>query len=147
MTITSPTTARRARLDLALRALTAAGLAVTAYIHLHLAGDYAFVGTQITLADLFRAQAIAAIIAALLLLIRGNRLAWVPAILVAAGSLAALVGTVYVHVPAIGPFPAIYEPLWFPEKVVGVLSVAIATVAAIAGVAFGRWEDVALRHR
>lgn len=146
MTTTSPTTAHRAGLDLVLRALTAAGLAVTAYIHLHLAADYAFVGKQITLADLFRAQAVAAIIAALLLLIRGKRLAWVPAILVAAGSLAALVGTVYVHVPAIGPFPAIFEPLWFPEKVVGVLSVAIAMVTAIAGALVGRSGSATVRR-
>jgi len=122
-------------IDLGLRAVAAAGLLVTAYIHLDLAPGYALIGEHISEGALFRAQAVAAVLAAVALLVQRGRLPWVPAVLVAAGSLVALVGSVYVNVPAIGPFPPIYEPIWYAEKVVAVLAVAIALLAAAAGVA------------
>jgi len=67
-----------------------------------------------------------------------HRLAWAPAVLVAAGSLVVLVGTVYVNVPAVGPFPPLYEPAWFGEKVVAVASAAAALTAAASGAALYR---------
>lgn len=126
-------TARRHGVDLGLRAVAAAGLLVSAYIHLHLAPGYSLIGDRISEGALFRAQAVAAVLAALALLVQRSRLAWVPTVLVAVGSLVALVGTVYVKVPAIGPFPPVYEPVWFAEKVVAALAVAVALLAAAAG--------------
>jgi len=128
----TPTRARQGA-DLGLRVAAAAGLLVSGYIHLHLAPGYSLIGEQITEGTLFRAQAVAAVLAALALLARRTRLSWLPAALVSAGSLAALVGSVYVHVPAVGPFPPVYEPIWYAEKVVAVLSVTVALVAALAG--------------
>ncbi len=37
---------------------------------------------------------------------------------------------VYVDLPAIGPLPAMYEPLWFPEKAVSAAAEALAAVLA-----------------
>ncbi len=132
--MTTTGTRTTAATDLGLRAVAAAGLLVSAYIHLRLAPGYSLIGEQITEGTLFRAQAVAAVLAAVVLLIRRGRLPWVPGALVAAGSLVALVGSVYVQVPAIGPFPLIYEPVWYPEKVVAVLAAAIALLAGVAGV-------------
>lgn len=123
--------------DLGLRVAAAAGLLVSAYIHLHLAPGYSLIGEQITERTLFRVQAVGAVLAALALLARRTRLSWLPAALVSAGSLVALVGSVYLDVPAVGPFPPVYEPIWYAEKVVAVLSVAVALVAALAGMTPG----------
>lgn len=123
--------------DLGLRVVAATGLLLSAYIHLQLAPGYALIGEQITEGSLFRAQAVTAVLAAAALLARRARLSWLPAAVVAAGSLVALVATVYLDVPAVGPFPPVYEPVWYAEKVVAVLSVAVALVAALAGMTLG----------
>jgi hypothetical protein len=127
-------------MDVGLRLVAAAGLLVSAYVHLHLAPGYSLVGRQVTQGALFRAQAVVAVLAAMALLARGHRLAWLPAVLVAAGSLLALVGTVYVAVPAVGPFPRVYEPVWFGEKMVAAVSVTVGLLAAGAGLMFPSTE-------
>lgn len=129
---------RASSVGLALRIVTAVALAVSAYIHLRLADGYGLVGQQVTEGDLFLAQASAAAVAALALLVRPARLTWALAAVVGFGSLAAVVLTVYVAVPAIGPFPRVYEPIWFPEKVTAAVAAALAAAAATAGL---------LRHR
>jgi peptidoglycan/LPS O-acetylase OafA/YrhL len=118
---------------LALRVLAAGALAVSAYLHVDLAQGYDVIGEQVTVGDLFLAQAAVAGVAALALLMRPVRLTWTLAALVGFGSLAALVLTVYVPVPAIGPFPRIYEPAWFPEKTASAVAAALAGAAATAG--------------
>jgi hypothetical protein len=118
---------------LALRVVAAAALGVSGLIHLHLAGGYRLIGQQLTVGDLFLGQAVVAAVAALALLVRPVRLSWALAAVVGFGSLAALVLTVYVAVPAIGPFPRIYEPIWFPEKVAAAVAAALAAAAATAG--------------
>jgi hypothetical protein len=55
------------------------------------------------LAGLFIGQAVAAALAAVRVVARGGRLAWLATGGVGLGSLAALVLTVYVLVPSIGP--------------------------------------------
>jgi hypothetical protein len=42
----------------------------------------------------------------------------------------------YVNIPAFGPFPAMYEPVWFPEKTLS--AVAEAAGALLAGIGFAR---------
>ncbi len=118
---------------LALQFVTAAALAVSAYLHLNLAGGYDLIGEQVTLGHLFRVQAASAVIAGLALLARPAQLTWALAALVGFGSLAALVLTVYVAVPAIGPFPRIHEPVWFPDKTLAAVAAALAAAAATAG--------------
>jgi hypothetical protein len=90
---------------LGLQVLTAGALAVSAYLHVDLAQGYRLIGEQVTMGDLFLAQAAVAVLAALALLVRPTPLTWTFAALIGFGSLTALVLTVYVAVPAIGPFP------------------------------------------
>jgi len=124
---------RGSAVRLTLRILTACALGVSAYLHVDLAQGYGSIGEQVTVGDLFLAQAAVAGLAALALLVRPARLAWGFAALVGSGSLLALVLTVYVAVPAIGPFPRVYEPAWFAEKTASALAAALAAAAATAG--------------
>ncbi len=117
---TSPaTTKRRAgRTGFGLRLLGALALGYSAYLHFRIAAERPplFADGQVTLSGLFVAQAVAATIVSLWVLLRGRRLAWIAFTLVALGSLAALVASVYIQIPSIGPFPVIYEPLWYTDK-------------------------------
>ncbi len=132
-TVRSPVSWGAAAVGLALRVLAAGALAVSAYLHVDLAQGYGLIGEQVSVGDLFLAQAAVAGVVALALLMRPVRLTWALAALVGFGSLAALVLTVYVAVPAIGPFPRIYEPAWFPEKTASAVAAALAGAAATAG--------------
>ncbi|HEV2885433.1 MAG TPA: hypothetical protein VGX49_00860, partial [Jatrophihabitans sp.] len=77
--------------DLALRAGTAAGLLIDAVVHLQLAANYQLAAPAgIGQGNLFRIEAAVAIVALLLVLLRGNRTAYVAAFGVAAGGLAAV---------------------------------------------------------
>ncbi len=116
------------------RTVIAAGLVVDAVVHLHLAPGYQEASPDgIGLGTLFIIQALAAVGAALYVLARGTRRAYLLALLVAAAALLAVLLSRYVDLPAIGPLPAMYEPLWFPEKAVSAVAEALAaTLAAIA---------------
>jgi hypothetical protein len=120
--------------DLALRGITAAGLLVDAVVHLQLAANYQLAAPAgIGQGNLFRIEAALAIVALLLVLRNGNRPAYAGALLVAGGGLAALLVYRYYQVPAFGPLPAMYEPVWFFKKSLTAVAQAVATVAALAG--------------
>jgi hypothetical protein len=70
--------------------------------------------------------------------VRAETLAVLAALAVAAGSLTALVLSVYVRIPSIGPFPVLYEPVWYADKVAAAVAAAVATVAALAVLALRR---------
>ena len=36
----------------------------------------------------------------------------------------------YVNVPMLGPFPAMYEPVWFPDKTLSAVTEAVAALVA-----------------
>ena len=40
----------------------------------------------------------------------------------------------YVDVPALGPLPAMYEPVWFTEKSLSAVAEAVAAIAAALGI-------------
>lgn len=132
---------RRARgsgsaLEWVLRLLTVAGLAVDAIVHLRLASDYQFAYPDgVGGGNLFRAEAVAAILAGVFLLVRGSRAAYVLAFLVAVAGVVAVVLTRYVDLPDLGPFPYMYEPIWFFEKSFSAVAEAVATVTAAIGIA------------
>ena len=67
--------------------------------------------------------------------VRAETLAVLAALAVAAGSLTALVLSVYVRLPSFGPFPVLYEPLWYGDKVVAAIAAGVATVAAVVALA------------
>ena len=131
-TTTGPMRARSATLMWTLRIVVAAGLAVDAVVHLRLASEYqqAFPG-GIGGGTLFRVEAVVAVVAAVAVLVRGNRGTYLFALLVAASAFVAVVLTRYVEVPALGPLPSMYEPLWFFEKSLSAIAEGIAALAAL----------------
>ncbi|MDQ3615559.1 MAG: hypothetical protein M3393_02840 [Actinomycetota bacterium] len=123
-------------LSWALRLLTVAGLAVDAIVHLRLAAGY-----QVAYPDgvgggnLFRLEAVGAIVAGIYVLLRGSRASYVLAFLVALVALLAVILTRYVELPSLGPFPWMYEPVWFLEKTVSAVAEGVAALAAAGGIA------------
>ncbi|MFE4256553.1 hypothetical protein ACFRU3_45505 [Streptomyces sp. NPDC056910] len=113
----------------AARILAAAGLAVNAYVHADLASRYDPVSAAIGQGPLFRIEAALAALAAVLVLFWRRSLGDVFAWLTAAGGLAALLVYRYVDVGAFGPLPNMYEPLWYAEKDLVVISQAVTVVA------------------
>jgi hypothetical protein len=53
------------------------------------------------------------------------------AFLVAVGGFAAVVIYRYVDVGAFGPFPNMYEPIWYTEKTVSAVAELVAALAAL----------------
>lgn len=72
------------------------------------------------------------------MLVRGSRLASLSAAAIAASALVAVVLYRYVDVPALGPLPAMYEPLWFPQKTATAVAEGVAVLAAVVDVLRGR---------
>ena len=117
--------------ELALRVLAAAALAVDAVVHARLAAGYQSAAPEgIGEGNLFLAEAAAAAVAGLYVLIRGSRPAWILALLTAGGGLAALLLYRYIDLPAFGPFPAMYEPVWFFDKTLTALAQGAAVLLA-----------------
>ena len=130
----SPTRSRTANWVLTL--VTAAGLAVDAYVHWHLAAQFdSLVGTgspQISQGQLFRVEAVIALVAMVLLLATRHRLAALFAFLVAAGGVSVVLLYGYVDVGSLGPLPDMYDPSWYAEKTVSALAEGVAAVGALA---------------
>jgi hypothetical protein len=117
-----------------LRFLVAAALAVDAIVHLRLASDYQLAAPGgIGQGNLFKIEAAVAIAVGLYVLIIGSRTAYAAAFFVAASALAAVLLYRYVDVPAIGPIPSMYEPLWFFQKTLSAVAEGAATLLATGG--------------
>ena len=110
------------------------GLAIDAYVHFDLAGAFKNNKTStLSEADLFRAESIGAIVAAVALLVRPRRWTAGLAFVVAAGGTAAVVVYRYVNVGKFGPIPNMYDPYWAPfEKNLSVIGEVLAMLAALA---------------
>jgi hypothetical protein len=134
-------------MDLLLRLAVFAGLGVDAYVHIHLAGDVGHDGT-ISMSTLFWIQGIVAALVAILILLRPRPVPYLIAFLVAASALGAVLLYRYFDVGAIGPFPQMYEPVWYTEKVVTTVAEAVATVGALIGLfsTARRPSDAAAKH-
>lgn len=130
----APSRARNGPALVSLRVVIAVGLAIDAFVHLQLAANYqlAFPGGMGG-GTLFRIQAAAAILAALYVLIRGSWLSYLIAAVVALSAFAAVVLSVYIQLPAIGPVPAMYEPIWFFDKALSAVAEGVAGVLAVVG--------------
>ncbi len=124
---------------LVFRVLAAAGLAVDAVVHARLAPGYqAAAPGGFGEGNLFLAEAVAAAAVGLYVLIRGSRPAWVLALLTAGGGLAVLLLYRYIQIPAFGPFPAMYEPVWFFDKTLTALAQAAVLLFAAAALTLHR---------
>ncbi|MFC5035052.1 hypothetical protein ACFPJ8_41215 [Streptomyces fildesensis] len=131
MTIDSTPGGARRALRGACRIAAAAGLAVDAYVHIHLADQYDAVSATVSQGTLFRVEAGLAAVAAVLVLLWHRLLSDLLALLVAAGGLAALLLYRYVDVGALGPVPDMYEPIWSDDKKLTVVAQLITIAAAI----------------
>jgi hypothetical protein len=117
-----------------LRVMVATGLAVDAVVHLRLASEYQVAFPQgLGGGTLFRLEAALAVLAAIGVLVWGNRRTYLLAFVVAASAFIAVLLTRYVEVPAVGPLPSMYEPVWFFEKSLSAGAEALAALAAVAG--------------
>jgi hypothetical protein len=112
--------------------LAVAGLSIDAYVHLNLAATYAEAQAVINEGVLFRAEAVLALLAALALLTSRIRPAFVLGFAVSASALTVMLVSRYADLGPIGPFPDLYDPVWFPEKLwaAGGEAVAVAACAA-----------------
>jgi hypothetical protein len=125
-----------------LRLLTAVALLVDAVIHLQLASNYQLAAPAgIGQGNLFRLETVVAIIAAAYVVLRGSRLAYAAALAVAASGLAAVLLYRYLQVPAFGPIPSMYEPVWFTKKTVTAVAEALGTVTASIGLLMSRLQS------
>lgn len=123
---------RNKPLMIALRILVAAGLITSAVIHFQLAPGFQQAAPGgIGGGNLFRIQAVVAILAAAYVLVRGSRAAYAIAAVVALSALAAVVLYRYVQVPPLGPIPSMYEPVWYAKKTLTAVSEALAGILAI----------------
>ncbi|WP_255770729.1 hypothetical protein [Pseudarthrobacter sulfonivorans] len=123
-------------MSMALRVLTALGLFIDAGVHFHLAPGYqAATAGGIGQGNLFLLEGTAALLSGLYVLIRGSRAAYAVALAVAFSGFVAVVLYRYVDVPAFGPFPAMYDPVWFFEKSLSAVAEGAATVLAAMGLA------------
>lgn len=113
--------------------VVAAGLGVDAYVHLHLASSYALVRTSaISQATLFRIEGVAAIVAAVLVVVRPHRLTALFALLVSGGGVAAVLLYTEADPGRIGPLPDMYEPVWYADKTNSLIGEAVAAVMSLA---------------
>jgi hypothetical protein len=117
---------------IALIGIVVVGLAIDAYVHFDLAKAYSPVRTStLSQGDLFRAEAVVAILAAILLIVHPRRWTAAVAAVVAGAGLAAVLVYAYIDVPRIGPIPAMYDAVWYTEKTVSAIAEAAAFVAAV----------------
>ncbi|HEX3898494.1 MAG TPA: hypothetical protein VHW74_04930 [Mycobacteriales bacterium] len=123
-------------IDIVLRLLAAAGLVVDAVVHLQLAGRYDPNGNTISQGDIFRIEAVVALLVGVVVLFAPwKRIAYLVAFLVAASAFGAVMLYRYVNVGSIGPLPNMYEPIWFTKKTVTAYAEGGAAVVALAGFA------------
>ncbi|WP_197515887.1 hypothetical protein [Arthrobacter sp. U41] len=131
--------AERTRPLWVLRISVAAGLVVSAVIHVQLAPGYQQAAPGgIGQGTLFLVQAGAAALVAVFVLLKGSRTAFAAAAIVGVSSLAAVILYRYVQVPALGPLPGMYEPVWYTAKVITAVAEAVAGGLALTGFALQR---------
>ncbi|MER7542679.1 hypothetical protein [Actinomadura sp.] len=124
-------------MGIVLRLLVAAGLAADAIVHWRFAPDMApgpnTPDDVIPGDDLFRAQAIAAAVAAVLVLVWARRWTYAIAFIVAASAAGAVLLYYFVDFGQLGPIPRMYDPQWYSDKTISFTGEAVATIAALIG--------------
>jgi hypothetical protein len=126
----------------ALRAGTAAALIIDAIVHLKDAYFYdANTGPLLTQGQLFRVQAVIALVVAAGVLVIPRRLVWVVAFLVAASAFAAVVLYTYVNVGPLAGLPNMYEPSWGPPgKLASAIAEGAGALLALGGLGWAMYR-------
>lgn len=120
-------------LAIALRLVTAAGLAYQSYVHFEKAPTYDAVRSDlVSQGDLFRVEAVAAALAAVLVLVAQRWWSALLAAAVAGGGLFAVVLYRYVDVGPVLGLPDMYEPVWYDMKTWSAVGEGVAAITALA---------------
>lgn len=114
-----------------LRLFVVTMLAYDAYVHGTLAEQRWGSGRPVTPGQLFAIEATAAALVAGALLVSTRRAVWAAAAVVALGGFVAVVVATYVDLPAFGPIPSMYEPVWYGIKTWSAIAEAAGGVAAL----------------
>jgi hypothetical protein len=122
------------------------GLAVDAYVHLHLARTFDPIRGTISQGQLFRVEGYAAILAGVFLLVRPGRWSAAVAAVVAGGGLAAVLVYAAVDVGPLGPLPNMYDPTWSALKTWSAVAEAAAAFAAMVLLVVGVREPARQRE-
>jgi len=112
--------------------VVAAGFGYDAYAHFDLAANFDANRALISQGMLFRAEAVVAVLAAVLVLVIRHRAAMLFAVLIGGSALGAVLLYRYVDLGALGPLPDMYEPTWYPEKTLSAIAEAVAVIGAVA---------------
>jgi hypothetical protein len=126
----------------AARLITVAGLGIDAYVHLDLAPVYSEAAAPVSEGVLFRAEAVLALLTALALILSARRLSFLAGFAVSASALTVMLVSRYADLGPLGPFPDLYDPSWFAEKLWAAFGEAAAGVASLAGILLlSIWAD------
>jgi hypothetical protein len=125
---------------LLLRVVALIGLAIDAYVHFDLAPDFDANTASISEGTLFRIEASLAVVAAVLVVAVRRWVTDLIAFLVAAGGFAVLLIFRYFDIGAFGPFPVLYEPIWYTEKTLAAVAEGVAMLATIPLVLRPFWQ-------
>src|SRR5664279_4818916 len=122
-------------LRLVLRLVVVVGLAYDVYSHWHLAPNFdSLTGDgkpfAVSQGELFRIEAVAALVALLLVGLVHSRWTALIAFVVVFGGVAAVLLYRYVDVGALGPVPDMYDATWYAEKTWSAIAEGAAAVAA-----------------
>ncbi|MBG6226722.1 hypothetical protein IWX63_003324 [Arthrobacter sp. CAN_A2] len=132
---------------LVLRILIAVALVVSAVIHFQLAAGFQQAAPSgIGGGNLFRIQGAVAVLTALYVLARGTQRAFLLAAAVALASLVAVIAYRYFQIPAIGPIPSMYEPVWYTTKTITAIAEGLALILALAAYTLHRKGHTADRR-
>ena len=139
---------RVSALQRALAVATAVLLGIDAYVHLHDAHFYdSLASSSLSEGNLFRIQAIVAVVVAVALLIRPHPAVWAVAVLVTASAVGAVLLYTYVDVGALGPLPDLYEPTWVPAgKLAFAVAEGLGTLLAVIGFVVSMRTYLRARH-
>jgi hypothetical protein len=128
--------------QLPLRVLAVVALIVDAVIHAQLAHRYDLnVAGGLSQGNLFRIETGVAAVAAGLILLTANRIVWAVVMVITASALAAVLLSAYVHIGQVGPVPDMYEPFWYPQKVIATVAEAVGAITALAGLVGRPWRS------
>jgi hypothetical protein len=131
--------ARSTIISWTLRVGAAAALGIDAAVHWRNASAYDAVAATVSQGELFRAEAVLAVAAGLLVLLWPRPGSWVAALGVGASALAAVLLYRYVDVGAVGPLPDLYENTWqVPGKLLSAYAEGAAVVLAGLGLLIHR---------
>ena len=83
-------------------------------------------------------QAVLVALIGVWLLVSDNRVSWLVATGLMAASCLAVVVSTYHQIPAIGPFPSMYEPVWFTEKAISAIVEGAFVLLALGRLALRR---------